>query len=441
MAEAYDVIIIGGGPGGLAAASELAPTKHVLVIERNLWGGTCPNFGCDPKKMLYSAVEARDYAARMTGSGITGAPHIDWPALMAFKKRYTDSVPGGTERGLQAQGVTTITGAPELVSPHTVRVAGQRYRGEAIIIATGRTPAMPQVPGAYLLGTSTDFLAMPQLPHTMAFLGAGFVSLELANIAAAAGAQVHIINHSERALRAFPEPAVAQLRALLIKRGVQFHDNVNVTAIAAAETGVRLSGGDFSLTVARAFSAIGRVPALPNGLKALGVAATVRGLTVNDHLQTSVPSIYAVGDVIDKPQPKLTPVAGFEGRYVARQLLGETSPIAYPAQPEIVFSTTKLAQVGVPVATAQAQPDRYAIVTNDVTHWYTYNRVQETDASVTMIEDKRSGQLAGAVVVSTTADELINTVTLLMNAGVSVAQAKEGIYAYPSVTSDLHYLI
>lgn len=438
----YDVIVIGGGPAGTALAYGVAASKKVLVIEHNLWGGTCPNFGCDPKKMLYSAIEARDWTKRLAGHGLTGTPSVDWPALMAFKRSYTSTVPDGTKSGLQAAGIDTVEGQPAFSDAHTLTLNGATYTADDIVIATGREPAFPQVPGKELLGTSTDFLALDEMPASVAFIGAGFVSLEFANMAAAAGAEVHVVNHSARALRAFPEEDTQALRQLLEQNGVQFHDNVSVTGVTATADGqVTLQAADFKLTVSRAFTAMGRVPAIDLDLAAAGVQVSRAGVTVDDHLQTNIPHIYAIGDVVAKTQPKLTPVAGFEGEYLAGHLLGDPAPIAYPAQPEVVFSATKLAQVGISLDTAQADPTRYAIKHNDVTHWYTYNRMQERHAEVTTIIDQQTDQLAGAVVLSASADELINYITLLMNAKVTATKAKAAIYAYPSVASDLTYLI
>ncbi|MFD1464372.1 FAD-dependent oxidoreductase, partial [Paenibacillus farraposensis] len=200
---------------------------------------------------------------------------------------------------------------------------------------------------------------LDQLPMTLAFIGAGYVALELANIAAAAGATVHLINHSARALRSFPEDAVAQLLAAMKDRRIIFHDNVALTGVISSPRGVILQAADFSLEVQAAFSAVGRVPAVALGLGDAGIQVGARGIHVDDHLRTTNPHIFALGDVIAKTQPKLTPVASFEGRYVGATILADRGPIAYPAQPVVVYGTTELAQVGISLTDAEAAPDRY----------------------------------------------------------------------------------
>jgi len=440
MMNEYDTIIIGGGPGGLAAAYPLAEEQRVLIIERNLWGGTCPNFGCDPKKMLYSAVEAKDWSARMTGSGLNGIPDVNWPRLMAFKRSYTETVPAGTKGGLNQAGITTIDGQAQLLDGKTVQVDDEIFTATNIIIATGQKPVMPDIPGAENLGTSTDFLDLDQLPRTLAFIGAGYVALELANIAASAGAEVHIVNHSDRILRAFPENATKQLRQLMQQKRIIFHDNVEVEAVHPTAEGVRLTGDGLDLRVHRAFSAMGRKPAIDGlGLEAIGMDLTKKGIVVDDHLQTSIPGVFAIGDVIAKDQPKLTPVSSFEGRYVAIHLLGSTDPIVYPKIPSIVYGSAMVGQVGIPLATAQANPDQYTVSSQNTTHWYTYNRIKDPLAQVTTIVDKQSDQLVGAVVVSTIADELINYFTMIINQHLTRDDLQRQILAYPSPASDLGY--
>ena len=440
MAYDYDTIVIGGGPGGLAAAYGLAAKQKVLVIESDLWGGTCPNYGCDPKKMLYRGVEVKNATLRMNGFGISGTAKIDWPSLMAFKRSYTTGIPAGTLTGLTRTGIKTLYGRAQLLGQHMVKVGSQNVTGEHIVIATGHTPRFPDIPGANLLKTSRDFLDLDELPTSIAFIGAGYVSVELANIAAAAGADVHIIGHSDRLLRAFPKVATEALKQLLLKTGIHFHPNVELTKISPLGTMTHLHADRFDLNVDMAVTAMGRIANVADlGLANAGIKSDLRGIPVDDHLRTAVANIYAIGDVNLKPQPKLTPVAGFEGRYVAQQILGSQEPIHYPAIPTIVFGPTELAKVGVALEDALAAPEQYQVTHNETTHWYTYNRIQDPDAQVWTIVDKSTGKLAGAVVLASLAEGLINTFAAAIDAGQEPSDLNR-IYAYPSAQSDLQYL-
>ncbi|MCI1687613.1 dihydrolipoyl dehydrogenase family protein [Schleiferilactobacillus harbinensis] len=438
----FDTIVIGGGPGGLAVAFGLAEQQQVAVVESDLWGGTCPNRGCDPKKMLYGVVESRVQDRRYAQHGLTGAAEIDWPALMAFKHSYTDGVPSGTEKGLAGSGVTTIHGAAAFLDPHTIRVGDAEYTAEFIIIATGAHALKPDIPGGDLLGTSTDFLDLPLLPPTMAFIGGGYVAVELANIAANAGAQVHLIQHNHRLLRDFPETYTQRLAKIMAARGIIFHWDTTVEKVTETADGVALQLSDGqSLAVARAFSAIGRPANTDLNLAAVGLTAVKGGIAVNDHLQTIQPNIYAVGDVIAKNQPKLTPVASYEGRYVVGQILGQdTAAIQYPVVPHIVFASPELGQVGVRLGTTAQAPDRYTVEEQDLSGWYTYQRIQDKTARVTTITDKNTHRLVGAVVLAVDAEELLNYLTVLIQEQKPASVLQQWIPVYPSVASDLSYL-
>lgn len=442
MAFDYDAIVIGGGPGGLAVAYGLNSQQKVLVVEGNLWGGTCPNFGCDPKKMLYGVVEAKRQVIRYRESGLPAEPQVDWPAMMAFKRGYTEKIPTGTEAGLKGAGIDHLHGTAQFVDGHTVRVGDQQVTGQQIVIATGATPNIPDIPGKAAFKTSRDFLNLDTLPEKVGFVGAGYVAIELANIAVEAGAEVHIFQHNDRLLRNFPQEYTERLKKILADKGIQFHMNTNVTALQTTDDQVKVTtDSDGSFTLNTIFAAAGRRPNLDQlNLDGIGVTVEPQGIKVDDHLRTSVPSIYAIGDAIAKSVPKLTPVSGIEGRYVASVIAGDThDSIQYPAIPHTVFAGPELAQVGVTLESAKQAPDHYTISDQPVGSWYTYHRLQDQNAHVTTIVDKTSGKLAGAIVLAVNAEELINDFSELITHGTSAKNATDWMPVYPSVTSNLGY--
>lgn len=442
MAFDYDTVVIGGGPGGLAVAFGLNASQKVLVIEGNLWGGTCPNFGCDPKKMLYGVVEARRQVMRYQESGLPAAPNIDWSKMMAFKRGYTEKVPTGTESGLKSAGIDHLVGTAEFVDGHTLRVGDRQVSGKQIVIATGATPTIPNITGKDSFKTSTDFLNLSHLPQKIGFVGAGYVAIELANIAAEAGAEVHVFQHNDRLLRQFPQDYTERLKNILANKGIHFHMNTEVTALNAegSQVEVATNNGD-SLKLNAIFAAAGRRPNIDQlNLTGIGVAVDSQGVKVDDHMRTSVSSVYAIGDAVAKSVPKLTPVSGIEGRYVAALIAGKSdAPIQYPAIPHVVFAGPELAQVGITLETATKDPERYTISDQSVGSWYTYNRLQDKNAHVTTIVDKTSGKLVGAVVLAVNAEELINDFSELITHATPADKATDWTPIYPSVTSDLGY--
>ncbi|MCT4456976.1 NAD(P)/FAD-dependent oxidoreductase [Lactiplantibacillus paraplantarum] len=442
MTEQYDVVVIGGGPAGTAMASGLkAHGKKVLIVEADLWGGTCPNRGCDPKKILLSAVEAQQSAQHLQGQGLTGTPKIDWPALMAHKRGYTDGINDGTLNGLKGQDIAKLHGQAHFQSDGQLAVGDQVVSATDYVIATGQRPAILPITGHEYFKTSTDFLDLDQMPKRVTFVGGGYVGFELATIANAAGADVHVIHHNDRPLKEFDADLVRDLMAAMTADGVTFDLNTDIHAITKTATGLQLTADDFELTTDLVISSAGRIPNADQlELANVGVTFDRHGIQVNDHLQTANPHIYAIGDVSDTPVPKLTPVAGFEARYLVGELTQADAAIKYPVIPTQVFAAPKLAQVGIGATVAAEQTDKYRVNTLDMTKWFTYYRFNAQQAQAKVVVEQASGQVVGATLLSDVADEMINYFTLLIEKHVTLAELQRLVLAYPTPASDLQYL-
>lgn len=438
----FDVIIIGSGPGGMAAAYDLAAEgNEVAVVEADLWGGTCPNRGCDPKKVLYGAVEAQDNLAQLQNHGFSRVPKINWAELMDFKETFTKPVPNEQKNGLANAGIHTITGRAVFKDKQTITVESVEYQADKFILATGQRSAILDIPGKEYFDTSTDFLAMKELPEKIVFVGGGYISIELANIANSCGSEVHLLHHNERPLKGFDDALTKELIRNLEKRGIHFHLNESAETITKQgtqfEVGLTSQG---NLLVDRVFCATGRVPNLEDmGLEEIGIEYTHKGVHVNDHLQTTVETIYALGDCVQKKEPKLTPVSSFEGSYLAKLFTGGTQkPIDYPAIPTIIFSSPKLAKVGL-TEDELVNNEKYDVHELDLSQWFTYKRLNEPLVKANIVNEKATGLLVGATVLGNEADQLINLFTLMINQKLSLDQVNNMIMLYPTVASDLSY--
>lgn len=430
----YDVLYLGSGHATFDGAIPLAATGvKVGVIESGLIGGTCPNRGCNAKITLDQPVVLTRLAERLSGI-VNGTLSIDWAENVANKQAVIDGLPKMIAGLMTQSGIALLTGHGVLVDDHTIEINGkQRVTGEKIVLAMGQRPNHIDVPGTELAHDSTDFMNLKKLPKHLAILGSGYISMEFATIANAAGSDVTVLMHGDAALRQFYQPFVQQVVDDLSTRGVQFVPRANVSGLEEnGDQTIVTYGDDEALAVDYVLDATGRIPNVENlGLDNVGVAYTEKGITVNDHLQTSIANIYASGDVINKTQPKLTPTAIFESKYLSRVFSGkETGPIDYPVIPSVVFTSPRIAKAGISVAYAE-QKDCKIVRNHIADDWYRQVDKQTIGDSFLMFDDDQ--KLVGATEVSEKADDAIDTLLPAIEFHLDAKQIGRIVPLFPSI--------
>ena len=344
------------------------------------------------------------------------------------------------EGNLQTNNVATLHGTARFFGRTTVEVDGTRHEARHILIATGAKPR----PGAEHVIASDQFMELDELPRRVLFVGGGYVSFEFTHIAARAGSEVHIINRGERPLTVFDPDLVDKLVERSRAAGIGIHLGAPLASVRKSDGGfVVAAGGNGSTqewTVDLVVHGAGRIAAVDRlDLAAADIQQEAGGVAVNEYLQSvSNPAVYAAGDSAASLGAPLTPVAVFEGKVAASNMLkGNHLTPDYRGVPSAVFTIPELTRIGLTEAEAKGQGLDVRVQYSDTSGWYSNLRVGETDAAAKVLIDDRTDEIVGAHLLGPEYAEIVNFFGLAMRLGLKTADLKKLVAAYPTVGSDL----
>ena len=436
----YDLFVIGGGSAGVRAARMSATYgARVALAEERYLGGTCVNVGCIPKKLFVYASHFTDNFVDAINFGWTvGAREFDWRTLITNKDAEIKRLNGIYDRLLQGAGVEVFEERATLVDSHSVAIGPRHVTAETILVATGGWPSVPAVPGAEHAITSNEVFHLDALPPRVIIVGGGYIAVEFAGIFSGMGAEVTQLYRGELFMRGFDHDARAHLVQEMVKAGVDLRFNADVAGIEKTSAGLvaTLKSGQPLETDCVLF-ATGRSPNTGGlGLEAAGVAMNGNGAVIVDAaFRSSVPSIYAIGDVIDRVQ--LTPVAIAEAMIVARALYaGGSGTIDYPLAPSAVFSQPTLATVGL---TEEAARERFAEV---MVYKSAFRPLKHTisgrdeETLMKLIVDTASDRVVGVHMVGPEAGEIMQGIAVALTAGATKAMFDATIGIHPTVAEE-----
>jgi pyruvate/2-oxoglutarate dehydrogenase complex dihydrolipoamide dehydrogenase (E3) component len=444
-----DVLVVGFGKGGKTAAHALTDAgRRVILIEQseNMYGGTCPNVGCVPTKMLVHYSNARrveDDAQEFFANSVAGV------------RAMTSDFRAGNFEALDSKDTATvITGTASFIDDHTVGVGDGddliTVTAPTILINTGSEAIIPGIPGfadSSHLVSSTDLIQKDQLPERLVIVGGGYLGLEFADIYQHFGTQVTVLEILDRLLVREDDDIAQAVTDILVGDGIQIVPGARVTEVrdnGTTSTVVYEKDGQTLTVEAEALlAAIDRRPATSNlNLEAAGVRTNARGaIEVDEHLRTSQPHIFALGDVNGGPQ--FTYVSLDDSRIVLDQLLGEgkRSLMDRVAVPATLFITPPLATAGLTERQARAQGRNITVSREKVADIRAMPRaytVEETRGVMKFIVDSDTDLILGAALLSIDAQEIINTVTLAMRHNITATELRDSIYTHPSSTEALN---
>ena len=441
MVKEYDYIVIGGGSGGIASANRAAMHgAKVILFEGKEVGGTCVNVGCVPKKVMWYGAQVAETLHRYAGEygfDVT-INKFDFATLKANRQAYIDRIHGSYERGFDNNGVERVYEYARFVDPHTVEVAGERYTAPHILIATGGHALYPNIPGSEYGITSDGFFELDEVPKRTAVIGAGYIAVEVAGVLNALGSDTHLFVRKDRPLRTFDKDIVDVLVDEMAKSGPTLHTHANATEVVKnADDSLTISfdNGE-TITVDCLIWAIGRAANTSGfGLEKTGVKLTEKGTIYSDEFEnTSVPGIYALGDVTGKLD--LTPVAVKAGRQLSERLFNNKADakLDYTDVATVVFSHPVIGSVGLTEEKAIAKygAENIKVYKSSFTPMYTTlgdNRQPSTMKLVTLGEDEKIIGLHG---IGYGVDEMIQGFSVAIKMGATKADFDNTVAIHPT---------
>lgn len=441
MVKEYDYIVIGGGSGGIASANRAAMHgAKVILFEGKEVGGTCVNVGCVPKKVMWYGAQVAETLHRYAGEygfDVT-LNKFDFATLKANRQAYIDRIHGSYERGFDSNGVERVYEYAKFVDPHTVEVAGERYTAPHILIATGGHALYPNIPGSEYGITSDGFFELDEVPKRTAVIGGGYIAVEVAGVLNALGSDTHLFVRKDRPLRTFDKDIIDVLVDEMAKSGPTLHTHANATEVvknADDSLTINFDNGE-TVTVDCLIWAIGRAANTSGfGLEKTGVELTERGNIYSDAFEnTSVPGIYALGDVTGKLD--LTPVAVKAGRQLSERLFNNKSDakLDYTDVATVVFSHPVIGSVGLTEEKAIAKygAENIKVYKSSFTPMYTAlgdNRQPSTMKLVTLGEDEKIIGLHG---IGYGVDEMIQGFSVAIKMGATKADFDNTVAIHPT---------
>ena len=446
--ETCDVLIIGGGNAGFGVTvpTRAAGMKVVMVEARDL-GGTCPNRGCTPKKVLVAAAHALHEIGQAHVHCISvGKPVLDWGALIDREKDLISGIPEQLAETLEERGVELIRDRAKFVGANEVEAGGRRIEAKHIVIATGSKPRPLPIEGAELMITSDEVLSERERPQSVVFIGGGVIALEFGHVYARAGTKVTILEVLPRLLPALDEDAVEEVRKESERIGIKVHTGVTVRRVETAGGRLRTifadGGKEHAIESDRVVNGAGRIANVAEiDLDAGKIAHDGFRIAVDDYLRSKTnPAVYVCGDVTASPQ--LSPVATYEGRLVGRNIVeGAKHKPDYAGLPSSVYTVPALATVGLSEAKAKEQGLKTRVQVNDMEYWFSTRTFAETVAWSKIIVEEDTDRVVGAHFVGHAGEELINVFGLAMKHGITATEIRDFVYAYPTFSADIKSML
>jgi dihydrolipoamide dehydrogenase len=441
----YDLIVIGAGPGGYEAAAHAARMgKKVALIEKERLGGTCLNVGCIPAKTFLRSSKLFRECREAACYGVkVGSVEFDMGAVVDRKNRVVATLVKGVEGMLKRAGVETIPGTARLAGPHAVQVGGERYEAANILLAAGSQPAKPPIPGigaADVLDSNSVF-GLTQVPESIAIVGGGYIGLEFACFFSEAGAKVSVFEMLPQIAAGCDREISARMLQILKRKGIEFHLSTRVLGVERGTVRYAADGAEASDSFACVLNSTGRRPVVEGlGLEEAGVDFGPKGVRTSDRGKTSVPGIWACGDITGRRM--LAHAATREGIVAVNNMFGKKDRIRYSAIPAVIYTHPEVASVGKTEEELQAEGVEYrkSVVPMAVAGRFLVENEGGTGL-VKVLAGARYGEILGVHAIGDASSEFIVAAATMIETEMCVSEAREIVFPHPTVSEALREAI
>ena len=442
-ADEYDLIVVGGGPAGYYAAIRGAQLgAKVAIVEKSEFGGTCLNVGCIPTKTYLKNAEILDGLKIAANRGINLAStdySIDMDKTVDFKNTVVKTLTGGVRSLLNANKVTIFNGLAKVNPDKTVHIGSEIIKGRKIILATGSKVSRINIPGidSPRVLTSDEILDLREIPKSLVVMGGGVVGIELGLVWASYGVEVTVIEMADRIIPAMDKEISQELQKILTKKGMTIKTNVGVSEIIdeTSHLSLKLTNGE-TIQADKALLSIGRVPQM-KGLENLGLEMDGNRIKVNDYQETSIPGIYAPGDV--NGQKMLAHAAYRMGEVAAENALsGNHRKAKLKYTPAAVYTHPEVAMAGL---TEEAAREQYGDILIGKSSFFGNGRAiasNEARGFVKVIADSKYHEILGVHIIGPAAAELINEAATIMENELTVDDVAQAIHGHPTFSENMY---
>jgi len=443
--EEKDILIVGGGPGGYVAAIHAAHLgAKVALVEKDMMGGTCLNRGCIPTKALVKSMEVLLETKRASDSGIdVGDIKVNFQKVMARKSNIVSQMVAGVEQLMKANKIAVYRGTGRMLSPRLIKVNDEEIAAKKIIIATGSESTPLPVPGLELPGvlTTDDILELKELPESLVVVGGSHVGAEFACIFNAFGTKVTIVKRRPLQLEPVDEEIGRRFAQTLRGQGIEVKIGAAVKAIRQEGSILRVvwdtPEGEQGVEGQMVLMATGRAPYTDGlGLSEVGVKIEKKAVVVNASLETSIPDVYAIGDVIGKNM--LAHVASYEGEIAVENALGRSRQADYRAVPSCVFTRPEIAGVGITEKEARERGIPHKVSKFPFAACGRAVTMDEKVGMVKIICDAENGRVMGMHIMGPHAGDLIAEGVLAIQLGATAKDVVYTIHAHPTLPEAVH---